>query len=64
LRGSDACGGWKVASTVPSPRSPVGIGGAIEPSKIASPMVGFIFDGKGLRYHLTLVGSNITRIGR
>ena len=33
-------------------------------SKIASPIVGFIFDGKGLMYNLTLEGSKISRIRR
>jgi lipid-binding SYLF domain-containing protein len=42
----------------------VGVGGSIDSSKIASPIVGFIFDGKGLMYNLTLEGSKITRIYR
>jgi lipid-binding SYLF domain-containing protein len=42
----------------------VGIGGSVDTSKIASPIVGFIFDGKGLMYNLTLEGSKITRITR
>ena len=31
---------------------------------LASPIVGFIFDGKGLMYNLTLEGSKISRIVR
>jgi lipid-binding SYLF domain-containing protein len=42
----------------------VGVGGSVDTSKIASPIVGFIFDGKGLMYNLTLEGSKITRISR
>ena len=42
----------------------VGLGGSIDTSKIASPIVGFIFDGKGLMYNLTLEGSKISRISR
>jgi lipid-binding SYLF domain-containing protein len=42
----------------------VGIGGSIDSSKVASPIVGFIFDGKGLMYNLTLEGTKITRINR
>ena len=42
----------------------VGIGGSIDSSKIVSPIVGFIFDGKGLMYNLTLEGSKISRIYR
>ena len=42
----------------------VGLGGSIDTSKIANPIVGFIFDGKGLMYNLTLEGSKISRIKR
>ncbi len=42
----------------------VGLGGSIDTSKIANPIVGFIFDGKGLMYNLTLEGSKISRIRR
>jgi hypothetical protein len=42
----------------------VGAGGSIDTSRIASPIVGFIFDSKGLMYNLTLEGSKITRIRR
>jgi hypothetical protein len=42
----------------------VGAGGSIDTSRIASPIVGFIFDGKGLMYNLTLEGSKVTRIRR
>ena len=42
----------------------LGLGGSIDTSKIASPIVGFIFDGKGLMYNLTLEGSKISRIRR
>lgn len=42
----------------------LGLGGSIDTSKIASPIVGFILDGKGLMYNLTLEGSKISRIRR
>jgi hypothetical protein len=42
----------------------VGVGGSIDTSKVASPIVGFIFDGKGLMYNLTLEGSKISRMDR
>jgi lipid-binding SYLF domain-containing protein len=42
----------------------VGLGGSIDTSKIANPIVGFVFDGKGLMYNLTLEGSKISRIKR
>jgi lipid-binding SYLF domain-containing protein len=42
----------------------LGVGGSIDTSKITNPIVGFIFDGKGLMYNLTLEGSKISRIKR
>ena len=42
----------------------IGAGGAIDTNSIRSPIVGFIFDQKGLMYNLTLEGSKITRIAR
>jgi lipid-binding SYLF domain-containing protein len=42
----------------------IGAGGAIDTNTVRSPIVGFIFDQKGLMYNLTLEGSKITRIFR
>ena len=42
----------------------VGVGGSIDTDRIISPIVGFIFDGKGLMYNLTLEGTKISRISR
>jgi len=42
----------------------VGAGGAIDTNSITKPVVGFIFDQKGLMYNLTLEGSKISRISR
>ena len=56
--------GWKVGVDGSVALVAVGIGGSIDSSKIASPVVGFIFDNKGLMYNLTLEGSKITRISR
>jgi lipid-binding SYLF domain-containing protein len=56
--------GWKVGVDGSVALITVGIGGSIDSSKIASPIVGFIFDGKGLMYNLTLEGSKISRIDR
>ena len=41
----------------------IGAGGAIDTNSITKPVIGFIFDQKGLMYNLTLEGSKITRIG-
>src|SRR5262245_63247904 len=56
--------GWKVGVDASVAIITVGAGGSIDTSRIASPIVGFIFDGKGLMYNLTLEGSKITRIRR
>ena len=42
----------------------VGAGGTIDTNSIHSPVVGFIYDQKGLMYNLTLEGSKISRIYR
>lgn len=56
--------GWKVGVDGSVALINVGVGGSIDTSKIASPIVGFIFDGKGLMYNLTLEGSKISRMER
>jgi lipid-binding SYLF domain-containing protein len=56
--------GWKVGVDGSVALITVGVGGSIDTSKVASPIVGFIFDGKGLMYNLTLEGSKISRIAR
>jgi lipid-binding SYLF domain-containing protein len=56
--------GWKVGVDASVAIVTVGAGGSIDTSRIASPIVGFIFDNKGLMYNLTLEGSKITRIDR
>lgn len=56
--------GWKVGVDGSVALITVGVGGSIDSSKIVSPIVGFIFDGKGLMYNLTLEGSKISRIYR
>jgi len=53
-----------VAEELPERRLDVGVGGSIDSSRIVQPIVGFIFDGKGLMYNLTLEGSKISRIRR
>ena len=56
--------GWKVGVDGSVALVTVGVGGSIDTSRITSPIVGFIFDGKGLMYNLTLEGSKISRIRR
>jgi lipid-binding SYLF domain-containing protein len=42
----------------------IGAGGAIDTNTITKPVIGFIFDQKGLMYNLTLEGTKISRIAR
>ncbi len=56
--------GWKVGVDGSVTVIAVGAGGSIDTNTIRSPVVGFIFDQKGLMYNLTLEGSKISRIYR
>ena len=56
--------GWKAGVDASVAIITVGAGGSIDTSRIASPIVGFIFDGTGLMFNLTLDGSKITQIRR
>jgi lipid-binding SYLF domain-containing protein len=56
--------GWKVGVDGSVAVVTVGVGGSIDTNSISSPIVGFIFDGKGLMYNLTLEGSKISQIYR
>ncbi len=40
----------------------VGVGGSVDTDKVVDPIIGFVFNNKGLMYNLTLEGSKITRI--
>ena len=62
LAGFQATHGFKVGVDGSVAIIAVGAGGAIDTNSIRSPIVGFIFDQKGLMYNLTLEGSKITRI--
>jgi lipid-binding SYLF domain-containing protein len=59
-----ATDGWKVGIDGSITIIAIGLGGAIDTNSITSPIVGFIFDQKGLMYNLTLEGSKISRIYR
>ncbi len=56
--------GWKVGVDGSVAVITVGAGGAVDTNTIHHPIVGFVFDQKGLMYNLTLEGSKITRIYR
>ena len=42
----------------------VGVGGNIDTNDLLDPIIGFVFNNKGLMYNLTLEGTKITRIRR
>ena len=56
--------GWTIGVDASVAVITVGAGGLIDTSRLASPIVGFIFDEKGLMYNLTLEGSKISRMRR
>jgi lipid-binding SYLF domain-containing protein len=56
--------GWKVGIDGSVALITVGVGGSIDTTRLANPIVGFIFDEKGLMYNLTLEGSKISRMRR
>lgn len=56
--------GWKVGVDGSIAIIAVGAGGTVDTNTIHSPIVGFIFDQKGLMYNLTLEGSKISPIYR
>jgi len=64
LAGFRRVDGWKVGVDGSIALVTVGVGGSIDTTRIANPIIGFSFDGKGLMYNLTLEGSKITRILR
>jgi lipid-binding SYLF domain-containing protein len=64
LAGFQRVDGWKVGVDGSIAIITVGAGGSIDTNRIASPVVGFILDNKGLMYNLTLEGSKISRISR
>jgi lipid-binding SYLF domain-containing protein len=57
-----AVNGWKVGVDGSVALITVGGGASIDTARVAEPVVGFIFDNKGLMYNLTLEGSKISRI--
>lgn len=56
--------GWKVGVDGSIAIITVGAGGALDTNQIVKPVIGFIFDNRGLMYNLTLEGSKISRISR
>ena len=56
--------GWKVGVDGSVAVVDIGAGKAIDTTNIKDPVVGFIFDAKGLMYNLTLEGSKISKLNK
>ncbi len=56
--------GWKVGVDGSVAVIDVGAGKTIDTTNIKDPVVGFIFDSKGLMYNLTLEGSKIHKLNK
>jgi lipid-binding SYLF domain-containing protein len=56
--------GWKVGVDGSVAVVTVGAGASADTNTVKSPVIGYIFDQKGLMYNLTLEGSKISRIYR
>ena len=57
-----AVNGWKVGVDGSVALITVGGGASVDTTRIVEPVVGFIFDNKGLMYNLTLEGTKISRM--
>lgn len=62
LAGFQARSGWEAGVDGSVALITVGAGGAIDTNNVLDPIVGFVFNNKGLMYNLTLEGSKISRI--
>jgi lipid-binding SYLF domain-containing protein len=56
--------GWKVGIDGSVALIDIGAGKAIDTDNIRAPVLGFVFDPRGLMYNLTFEGSKFTRLAR
>ena len=56
--------GWKVGVDGSVALIDLGAGKTIDTNNIKDPVVGFIFDSKGLMYNLTLEGSKFSKLDK
>ena len=56
--------GWKVGVDGSIALIDIGAGKTIDSNNVKDPVVGFIFDSKGLMYNLTLEGSKFTKLDK
>ena len=64
LSGFRESSGWKVGVDGSVAIIDIGAGKTIDSTNIKDPVVGFIFDSKGLMYNLTLEGSKFTKLDK
>lgn len=64
LDGFRESSGWKVGVDGSVAIIDIGAGKTIDSTNIKDPVVGFIFDSKGLMYNLTLEGSKFSKLDR
>ena len=64
LRNFRARDGWEIGVDGSVVLITVGAGAEVDTNNIVDPIIGFMFNNKGLMYNLTLEGSKISRIDR
>jgi lipid-binding SYLF domain-containing protein len=62
LAGFQSRAGWEAGVDGSVALITVGIGGKVDTNTILDPIIGFVFNNKGLMYNLTLEGTKISRI--
>lgn len=56
--------GWEIGVDGSVTIIDVGAAAQVDTNNLADPIIGFVFDGRGLMYNLTLEGSKISQINR
>ncbi len=64
LASFQARAGWEVGVDGSIALITLGAGGQIDTNNILDPIIGFVFNNKGLMYNLTLEGTKISRINK
>jgi len=64
LKNFQGSAGWEIGVDGSVALVQVGAGASVDTTNIQDPIVGFVFNNKGLMYNLTLEGSKITRLNK
>lgn len=59
-----ASSGWKAGVDGSVALATLGAGGALDSETLKKPIIGFVFENKGLMYNLTLEGSKISKLDK